>query len=260
MENRPNSRATCNSTSSCIEKCCIPTNAAKCRDPKDTDVMGTLECGAAFVNRCPDSLGPTYLRVKNKYDERNKKWFCTKWYNKAALKGTVVTVVEEKTETQKKEKPKGNRKGKTRSPEEIERASEERIQKRLDLPKDQQMRYIIQKAIAAHPNMAPPNVGVLAMKRLHCDGYGCSVFKSSICIQCPKKCKGQKRWGGANGKAAKRLGYFHTISSNVKEKDTTKFLKYCAQLAFNNSTQELLPEFECTGLAREKATYYMASF
>jgi len=116
------------------------------------------------------------------------------------------------------------------------------------------------QAVAVHPNMAPPNAGVLAMKRLHCDGYGCSVFKSSICIQCPKKCEGQKRWGGANGKAKKRLGYFHTISKYVRETDTINFLKYCVNLAFNKNTQELLPEFECTGSAREKATYYMVSF
>jgi len=135
----------------------------------------TVACtaGAALVNLCPDSLGPTYLRVKHRYDEvdpanyvtreeywkrqtgempkrqsfafdpRRPRWYCEKWNNKDALKGTVVTVVE-MTETEKKE-VKQNRKGKTRSPEEIERESEQRIQKQWELPKDQQRRYIVQK-------------------------------------------------------------------------------------------------------------------
>ena len=74
--------------------------AAKCRDPRDTDVMWTLDCGhfhphvtvmiiiahlavacsagAALVNECPDSLGSTHLRVETHYDEEDPANYVTK--------------------------------------------------------------------------------------------------------------------------------------------------------------------------------------
>ena len=121
------------------------------------------------------------------------------------------------------------------------------------------------QAITAHPNNAPSNVGLLALKRLHCDEYRCEVFKSSVCIQCPKHCKGQKKFFGhalANKRKGKdgQLGYFPMLSSYVNTSHLESFAKNCVEHAFNKSTQELLPEFECTDQGRARATYYMVSF
>ena len=101
MENRPNGRETCNITSSCIDKCCIPMSQQNAGTQETRMLCGpwivvtstlchvtvmiiiehlavACSAGAALVNECPDSLGSTHLRVETHYDEEDPANYVTK--------------------------------------------------------------------------------------------------------------------------------------------------------------------------------------